>query len=318
MLWFQAATTQGFKWSTAAPLAHSGMDLGMPVGTPLTSPVAGVVIGAAYHTWGGQVDVRTSLGGQPRVLSYLHLSEVEPGLRLGQTLTAGARVGLSGGVNSGAHPTQPQFSTGPHLHFELTAGGVAPYTPAYNPRRPSATSYPLDPTDLLTQIRTTGGLMSGVPTGWTDDGRVLRAPNTSYPIATGMRDYVLSHTWQPNNVPLEAEHAVSRISPVGSTTDLQGAGVIQTFAYTRLYWVRANANMGVTPLGAEAQQLERENAGYATQLTDLHAQNDALQTQIKTLQTALDQLKQTASASDNLDTSALAALARALKPLLTT
>jgi murein DD-endopeptidase MepM/ murein hydrolase activator NlpD len=105
---------------TAEIDGHSGYDFVMPEGTPLLSPADGVV------NWAGndvrffcplknreitdqlRVEVTHRLPDGRRVTSnFKHLSRVD--VRAGQTVRAGAQLGLSG--NTGC-------STGPHLHFE--------------------------------------------------------------------------------------------------------------------------------------------------------------------------------------------------------
>lgn len=147
--WYKNSVTQGFKWSYNNTAAHSGIDLGMPVGTAVSSPVNGVVVGqAGYHDWGGQVDIKFQAGGTTEVLSFLHLSQISPSIKPGTAIPAGMIVGWSGGVNSGAHPTKPQYSKGAHLHMETTLGPIPPYT-TYNPQKPNGISHPLDPTAFL-------------------------------------------------------------------------------------------------------------------------------------------------------------------------
>ena len=50
-----------------------------------------------------------------------------------------------------------------------------------------------------------GGNMSGVPQGWSDDGHTLIAKNGRKVVA-GFRGWILTHDWNPENVPLEEEH----------------------------------------------------------------------------------------------------------------
>lgn len=323
MNWYQAGMTQGFKWTRANLAGHSGIDLGMPVGTVITSPVTGVVMGCTYHDWGGQVDVVCALDGRNYVFSFLHLAQIDSGLRPGLHIWGGTTLGLSGGVNAGPHPTLPAYSNGPHLHFEVSAGALGPYTSSYNPRRATSVNYPVDPSGFLAEIKAYGGVMSGIPSGWHDNGTVLTAPGSTIPVHTGMRNLVLNSEWAPDNVPLEPERDVNRIALSGGTPDLSGAGVVQTFRYSRAYWNRHSGNLGLVPLGADMLAAEQENAGYVTQLNDLHTQNSALQTQIVQLQTAYDQLKQASgpapsgAPSPDADSAAVAALAAALRPLLT-
>lgn len=90
---------------------HKGMDFKTPVGTPVVTPRGGTVVRTDWNfTYNGNaVEVRWADGTLAR---FLHLSDtrVEPG----QSLAAGAVIGLSG--NTGR-------STAPHLHYELEKGG---------------------------------------------------------------------------------------------------------------------------------------------------------------------------------------------------
>lgn len=167
--WYAYNVFQGFKWTPKNTYAHSGIDLPMPVGTPLTSPVAGQIVGAGCHKWGVQIDIRFSSGGQTRVVSFLHAMQLAPGIAIGNTVQPGTLLGYSGGVSSGVPcPTDRAFTRGAHLHFELTAGSIPPYT-TYNPRQPTATSYPINPMAFLAAIRTSGisGGTYGSPTSYT-------------------------------------------------------------------------------------------------------------------------------------------------------
>lgn len=91
---------------------HAGVDYAVPTGTPVLAARAGRVTYAGSSSgYGLRVDLDHGEGISTR---YAHLSKIS--VRLGQTVAAGAAVGLSG--NTGE-------STGPHLHFELRRNGVA-------------------------------------------------------------------------------------------------------------------------------------------------------------------------------------------------
>lgn len=169
--WYQYQITQGFKWSWTNQAGHSGIDLGMPVSTIITCPVSGIVVGNSYHAWGGQVDVKFTSGGKTLVVSFLHLSQIATDLKINGPVSVGTILGYSGGVNRGAHPTAPQYSTGPHLHFELTYGAIPPYT-TYNPQRSSNAHHPLDPATMLANIRR-NGLPAAGASALTSNGQEL-------------------------------------------------------------------------------------------------------------------------------------------------
>ncbi len=154
--WYLFKVSQPFKWSKSNTKAHSGIDLDCPLGTPIISPVSGQIVGASCHAWGIQVDIRFTSGGQTDVLSFLHLMSLAPGIKNGQIVQPGTLLGYSGGVSSGVPcPTDRKYSTGAHLHVELTAGSIPPYT-TYNPQRPTASSYPINPSTFLATLRQYG------------------------------------------------------------------------------------------------------------------------------------------------------------------
>ncbi len=90
---------------------HHGMDFKAPEGTPVTSPRGGKVIRVNWnHTYNGNcVELQQPDGSIAR---FLHLSRTD--VEAGQTLAAGAALGLSG--NTGR-------STAPHLHYEIEKNG---------------------------------------------------------------------------------------------------------------------------------------------------------------------------------------------------
>lgn len=90
---------------------HKGIDIACPYGSPVYAVVDGVVNWAGYKGGYGNF---IGISGQGGVSTgYGHLSRVA--VRSGQRVARGTLVGYSG--NSG-------LSTGPHLHFEVTRGGM--------------------------------------------------------------------------------------------------------------------------------------------------------------------------------------------------
>jgi len=89
---------------------HSGIDLAAPQGTPVFTPLPGFAAGGRQPESCGNY-VRIDHGGG-LVTLYCHLSRVLVGG--GQLVMAGDRVGAVGSSGN---------STGPHLHFEVHAGG---------------------------------------------------------------------------------------------------------------------------------------------------------------------------------------------------
>lgn len=73
-----------------------------------------------------------------------------------------------------------------------------------------------------------------IPSGWTDNGTTLTAPN-GIPIQYGFRAYILSHQWDPQNGPLEAEY---HADPVQYHNVALGAGQRQCFRDGLLWWTQ--------------------------------------------------------------------------------
>ena len=92
-------------------IRYAGIGIKVPAGTPVRAVAAGVVkMAQVYGTYGPSVIL--DHGGGFYTL-YLYLSEVE--VRVGERVTAGQVVGLSGGATS---------SEGPHVEFQLREGLV--------------------------------------------------------------------------------------------------------------------------------------------------------------------------------------------------
>ncbi len=86
--------------------AHIGIDIGIPIGTPVVTPHSGQVIYAGWSErgYGNLVVVKNN-----RFITYYgHFNSVS--VVVGQWVTAGSVVGLSGSTGN---------STGPHLHYEI-------------------------------------------------------------------------------------------------------------------------------------------------------------------------------------------------------
>jgi murein DD-endopeptidase MepM/ murein hydrolase activator NlpD len=91
---------------------HYGVDLGAPMGTPVRATAGGTVTFAASSGGAGRmVTVRHTQGFET---SYLHLSKIGDGVRVGARIGQGDIVGLVG--NSG-------HSTAPHLDYRVKKNG---------------------------------------------------------------------------------------------------------------------------------------------------------------------------------------------------
>ncbi|MBD0418169.1 M23 family metallopeptidase [Streptomyces sp. NPDC052309] len=89
-------------WSSGS---HTGVDFHAASGTPVHSVGAGTVVEAGWGgAYGNQVVIRMHDGTYTQ---YGHLSSI--GVSVGQTVTPGQQIGLSGATGN---------VTGPHLHFE--------------------------------------------------------------------------------------------------------------------------------------------------------------------------------------------------------
>ena len=109
--------TSNFSHSRLHPVLkvyrpHYGVDLGAPIGTPVRSTAGGTVTFAARNGGAGlMVTVRHTQGYES---SYLHLSKIAPGIRVGSRISQGEILGNVG--NSG-------HSTGAHLDYRIKKNG---------------------------------------------------------------------------------------------------------------------------------------------------------------------------------------------------
>jgi peptidoglycan hydrolase-like protein with peptidoglycan-binding domain len=92
---------------------HTGLDFPGRSGTPVMAAASGRVTFAGFSAGGWGKLVVISHGSGTRTL-YAHLSGV--GVRVGQRVTVGQRIGRMGATG---------FATGPHLHFEVQDRGAA-------------------------------------------------------------------------------------------------------------------------------------------------------------------------------------------------
>lgn len=111
---------------------HYAVDMQTPFHTQITSLVNGIVKTADFQPWGGQVFITGGTGGSQFYVYHLDTISV----KVGQSVSIGTPIGLSGGQNSGgSHPISSQWSSGPHTHaglftkFVSTQNGTIPYGP---------------------------------------------------------------------------------------------------------------------------------------------------------------------------------------------
>lgn len=108
---------------------HWAIDIGAPTGTPIIASAAGQVTaiytgcthnyGKRYNccdSRGNYVLIRNSslINGKVADVRYIHMTRVD--VRVGQYVSAGQQIGTIGTTG---------YSTGPHLDFKLSLGGVA-------------------------------------------------------------------------------------------------------------------------------------------------------------------------------------------------
>ena len=119
-------TTSGFGQRGTGK--HSGVDLKADSGTRVVSIADGEVFKSDDTSdpngYGGQILIKHLLDGKPYYSKYAHLRKRY--VRLGETVTAGEKIGESGG---GPNDPNKGRSTGPHLHFEILDGGKKPIDP---------------------------------------------------------------------------------------------------------------------------------------------------------------------------------------------
>ncbi len=98
---------------------HAGIDILLRQGTPVYASGDGVVRVAEYSsTYGNYVEIEHPKAGYTS--RYAHLSAFVSGLKVGQAVTRGQQIALSG--NTGR-------STGPHLHYEVRSADGQPLDP---------------------------------------------------------------------------------------------------------------------------------------------------------------------------------------------
>jgi murein DD-endopeptidase MepM/ murein hydrolase activator NlpD len=98
--------------STSSSSVHEGVDIAMPEGSPVPACGPGRVVFAAYRIMTGNTVIIEHLPGLFSIYFHMSSISVKPGVLVKQGDQVGA-VGMTG------------FATGPHLHWEVTASGIA-------------------------------------------------------------------------------------------------------------------------------------------------------------------------------------------------
>ena len=95
---------------------NKGWDVGLPVGTKIDAAVAGEVVGAGRlgDGWGVSVKIKDAQGN---IHSYGHLSQ--PNVKVGDKISAGQIIGLSGDSADPIPGTDMVTSTGAHLSYDV-------------------------------------------------------------------------------------------------------------------------------------------------------------------------------------------------------
>ena len=125
--------------------------------------------------------------------------------------------------------------------------------------------------------------VSGVPTGWHDDGKTLTAPN-GIKVVLGFRNFVLANNWNEQNYPLEEEHGQN---PLEISNPTLGSGTQQVFRWATLEYTPAKG-VFVAWVGAELLALRNLLSGMQPKLADLSKQVADLQAQVAQLQASSD------------------------------
>ena len=107
-----------FTQSRAGGRPHDAIDIMAPAGTPVIAAAEGTVEKLYFSDGGGGISAYVRSPDRRWTYYYAHLQAYAPGLREGQRVARGDRIGLVGSTGN-ANPA------GPHLHFavhEMAAG----------------------------------------------------------------------------------------------------------------------------------------------------------------------------------------------------
>ena len=97
---------------------HQAIDILAPMGTPVRAADNGYVLRVGENTLGGKV-IFLSDPARRLVYYYAHLDTQNPGLRVGQPISRGDRIGTVGHTGNAT-------ADAPHLHFQVMVMGPTP------------------------------------------------------------------------------------------------------------------------------------------------------------------------------------------------
>lgn len=323
---FQPAKTQG----ACGAFALACVDAAAPVGKPCTKTPAQVV--AEAEAWYAQMDGDNSisnfdglnltqmyaLASQAKITYYPlnnDLNQIRSWVRAGHAVIINATEDSY--FDLGLNDTVPYYWSCVGCNHIITITGVASdgnflvrdsanVTDLNNPTtlRPGPRKYDASKMNLNWAFATVmhgqsmpivqGGVPTmGVPTGWTDDGKLLHNPANKFVVAAGFRTTILNWPggWETWNVPLEDEHDSN---PLEQSNTSLGEGHSQVFRNRRLEYDIKNNNMFYGWLGSEylwyvnayntcQASLKTETAKEATDqstITSLNGQVEDLKAQL--------------------------------------
>jgi N-acetyl-anhydromuramyl-L-alanine amidase AmpD len=150
---------------------------------------------------------------------------------------------------------------------------------------------------------------TNIPTGWTDDGTTLTAPNGKT-VIQGFRSYILANNWDPINVPLEEVEASNPVEEYYTQTP--SGGTRQMFEYSELAWTSARG-VYIVGVGNELLRCRADRDAAKAKVALLQAQVTQLQSQVSSLQAQVSTLQGDSVAQENA--SLKAKIAQAVKDL---
>jgi hypothetical protein len=168
---------------------ETGIDIGThgKIDLPVYAVTAGKVIGAGYYGGGGVVSEQSNINyagiNGPASIYYQHLDQVLA--KVGEIVSPGQLIGLSGGqLSGGHHPSSSQFSNGPHIEIGINAPYGKANQSIWSPLGPNVN--PL-------------AFFQALASGNTDVLGIGNGP-TSIPIVSGVQDAVNNVTDLPSAI----------------------------------------------------------------------------------------------------------------------